>query len=170
MLGLTLTPPQQGDIEFRNVSFAYPTAPDKKALDGINLKIARNSKVALVGDSGAGKSTILHLIARYYDPVDGQVLIDGQDLRAHNSRSIRKHIATVSQDADIFAITILENILYGRHMEDEEGGLELIDEVLDCLRENKPLSAVRMLHTPHYLIDAKIRCECSVGRNWWMKL
>lgn len=130
-----------GEIEFRNVVFSYPTSPDRTALNGISLKVPRNSKVALIGDSGAGKSTILQLIARFYDPSSGSVLLDGQDLQEYNTASIRNHMAIVSQESDIFSLTVFENLIYGRNIEEEAGGLEIVDEALECLRTGARLSA-----------------------------
>lgn len=104
----------KGEIEFRNVVFAYPNNPERVALNGISFKVARNTKVALIGDSGAGKSTILQLIARFYDPQAGSVLVDGQDIKNCSVSSVRKHIGMVRQEADLFSTSILENIAYGR--------------------------------------------------------
>lgn len=129
----------KGEIEFRNVIFAYPGAPHKRVFNNLNLKIPKNSKVAIVGDSGAGKSTILQLIARFYDPQGGSVLIDGQDLMECNTESIRRHMAIVSQDSDIFAMTILENLLYGHTFEDEEEGQKLVNEILDAIISGKEI-------------------------------
>jgi ABC-type multidrug transport system fused ATPase/permease subunit len=130
-----------GEIEFRNVVFSYPTAPDRIALNGVSLKVQRNSKVALIGDSGAGKSTILQMIARFYDPTSGAVLLDGQDMREYNTPSIRSHMAIVSQESDIFSLSIFENLIYGRNIEEEQGGLDIVDEALDALRTGQRLSA-----------------------------
>lgn len=111
LLDLNVT---KGEIEFRNVTFSYPNNPERVALNGISFKVARNTKVALIGDSGAGKSTILQLIARFYDPQVGSVLVDGQDIKNCSVSSVRKNIGMVRQDADLFATSILENIAYGR--------------------------------------------------------
>lgn len=137
-----------GDIEFQKVIFAYPTAPEKRIFNGLNLKIPRNSKVAIVGDSGAGKSTILHLIARFYDVQGGSVLIDGQDIKNYNTASLRKFMAIVSQDSDIFAMSILENILYGHNFEDEEAGQRLLNETLDAITNGEDIP-----HEAKLLID-----------------
>jgi ABC-type multidrug transport system fused ATPase/permease subunit len=91
------------------------------------------------------------MIGRFFDTKEGQVLIDGQELKHCNTHSIRDHLAIVSQDCDIFALSILENILYGRHIEELVGGFELVDEVLKCLREGKPLSPVRFSCRTHRL-------------------
>lgn len=134
----------KGEIRFNDVTFSYPTTgdePTKIALDKLNLVVPSNSKIAIVGDSGAGKSTILHLIARFYDPTKGAVLVDGQDIRTCSTDSLRKHMAVVSQDSDIFAMSVLENILYGRNLPGDDGGVELISEVLEALKAGKPIPA-----------------------------
>jgi len=132
----------QGEITFRDVIFSYPTTgdePTKIALDKLNLTVKPNSKIAIVGDSGAGKSTILHLIARFYDVTKGSVMVDGQDIRNHSTESLREHMAIVSQDSDIFAMTVLENILYGRTLPGDDGGVELIADTLKALKNGTPL-------------------------------
>lgn len=133
-----------GEIVFKDVVFSYPTAgeePAKIALDGINLTIKPNTKVAIVGDSGAGKSTILHLIARFYDVTKGSVNVDGQDIRQFSTDSLRREMAIVSQDSDIFAMTILENILYGRHIDEPDDGAQLVADTLQALKDGTPLPA-----------------------------
>ena len=100
-----------GDIEFSDVSMSYKTGPT--ILKKINLKINGKSKVALVGPSGGGKSTILNLIPRFYDPKIGRITIDKQDIKEVKIQSLRKHIALVSQDIILFDDTIKNNLLYG---------------------------------------------------------
>lgn len=102
-----------GRIEFRNVCFAYE--PDKPVLDGINLATEPGQSVAIVGRSGAGKTTLVNLIPRFYDPTEGAVLLDGRDIRTITVRSLRDHIGIVLQESILFSGTIRENILYGRH-------------------------------------------------------
>lgn len=104
-------PPITGNIEFQNVRFAYPDG--KIALDGINLTIQKSQSIALVGASGAGKSTIINLIPRFYDIQDGSILIDGIDLRDVTLSSLRQQIALVSQEIMLFDTTIRDNIAYG---------------------------------------------------------
>ena len=100
-----------GDIEFSDVSMSYKTGPT--ILKKINLKINGKSKVALVGPSGGGKSTILNLIPRFYDPKTGRITIDKQDIKEVKIQSLRSHIALVSQDIILFDDTIKNNLLYG---------------------------------------------------------
>ena len=103
-----------GEIEFRDVSFTYNT--EKPVLDHINLKIEKGKKLALVGPSGGGKTTLCHLIPNFYQLQDGDgtVLLDGKDVRDLTLESVRRNIGIVQQDVFLFGGTIKENILYGR--------------------------------------------------------
>ncbi|KAK4386992.1 putative multidrug resistance protein [Sesamum angolense] len=103
----------RGRVELRKVVFAYPSRPDQLILKGLSLRINAGTTVALVGQSGSGKSTIISLIERFYDPINGSVCIDDKDIRDYNLRSLRSHIALVSQEPTLFAGTIYENIAYG---------------------------------------------------------
>lgn len=103
----------KGDIEFKNVWFRYPTRKNDWILKGLNLKIKPNETVALVGESGCGKSTIVSLILRFYDINDGQILIDGVDIRDYNLADLRKAMGLVMQEPTLFNYSIQENILYG---------------------------------------------------------
>ncbi|MFL6527645.1 MAG: ABC transporter ATP-binding protein [Chthoniobacterales bacterium] len=100
-----------GAIGFENVQFRYG---DRVVLHDLNLSIAPNQIVAIVGGTGAGKSTLLSLVPRFYDPTNGAVTLDGQDLRSITKRSLRAQIAIVLQDTLLFSTTIRENIAYGR--------------------------------------------------------
>ncbi len=102
----------QGHIEFQGVSFSY--VPDKKAVSNISFSIQSGCRYALVGASGAGKSTILSLLLRFYDPQEGRILFDGKDVLSLTQKSLRNHISLVSQDTFLFHDTIYENIRYGR--------------------------------------------------------
>jgi len=101
-------------IEFDHVYFSYSNDPNKMVLKDINLTIPAKSIVALVGESGGGKSTILELIPRFYEPTKGKILIDGIDIREFDLRSLRRKIAIVSQRIFLFNRTVKENIAYGR--------------------------------------------------------
>ncbi|OXB84706.1 UNVERIFIED_CONTAM: hypothetical protein H355_001183 [Colinus virginianus] len=104
----------KGNLEFQNVFFNYPSRPDVEILKGLNLKINCGQTVALVGGSGCGKSTTVQLIQRFYDPKEGTITIDGQDLKSLNVRYLREIIGVVNQEPVLFATTIAENIRYGR--------------------------------------------------------
>ena len=103
----------RGDIEYRAVNFSYPTSI-AKTLKEINLRIPSGSSLAVVGATGSGKSTLIHLIGRFYDPTSGQVLIDGIDIREMDLRGLRRQIGMVAQDTLLFSATIGENIAFGR--------------------------------------------------------
>ena len=104
----------KGEIIFDNVSFRYPSRPNVSALDQVSLTVAPGETIALVGPSGAGKTTIIQLLLRFYDPQSGHIRIDGTDLRDLNRSDFRRAIAVVPQDAVIFADTARENIRFGR--------------------------------------------------------
>ena len=106
--------PGRGEIAFENVVFHYPTRPDQAALNGVSLHVRPGETVALVGPSGAGKTTILQLLLRFYDPQSGAVRLDGVDLKAMARADFRRHIALVPQEPVIFADSAMENIRFGR--------------------------------------------------------
>ncbi|KFZ11376.1 hypothetical protein V502_07568 [Pseudogymnoascus sp. VKM F-4520 (FW-2644)] len=110
--GLVL-PAVAGEIELRNVGFAYPSRADVPVIHDLSLVIPANKHTGIVGLSGSGKSTLAALIGRLYDPVSGEVLIDGHNLRDVNVRSIRRHIGTVAQNSSLFDRSVLENIAHG---------------------------------------------------------
>ena len=110
-----------GNIQFKNVSFNYPSRPDVKILDGLNLTIPSGKSVALVGPSGCGKSTCIQLIQRFYDPLNGSILLDGTEIQTLNVRSLRENIGIVGQEPVLFDCSIKENILYAKpNATDEE--------------------------------------------------
>uniref|UniRef100_A0A669Q898 Bile salt export pump n=1 Tax=Phasianus colchicus TaxID=9054 RepID=A0A669Q898_PHACC len=104
----------RGEIEFHNVTFHYPSRPDVKILDNLSMVIKTGETTAFVGASGAGKSTIIQLIQRFYDPTDGMITLDGHDIRSLNIQWLRSQIGVVEQEPVLFATTIAENIRYGR--------------------------------------------------------
>ncbi|MGO4916327.1 ABC transporter transmembrane domain-containing protein [Pseudogemmobacter sp. W21_MBD1_M6] len=105
---------RQGTIEFDNVVFRYPARPTQAALNGISVTIQPGETVALVGPSGAGKTTIIQLLLRFYDPTTGAIRLNGVDLRDMARAEFRKHIALVPQDPVIFAASARDNIRFGR--------------------------------------------------------
>lgn len=109
-----LPAPAKGNIRFERVSFRYPARPQVSALDGVDISIAAGQTVALVGPSGAGKTTVLQLLQRFYDPQAGRITIDGIDLRDMAKADFRSAIAVVPQDPVIFAATARDNIRFGR--------------------------------------------------------
>jgi len=104
---------ERANIEFKNISFSYPTSKEK-AINSINFSIEGGSTAALVGHSGAGKSTIINLLPRFYDPTNGQIKIDGQNIHEVSLKSLRKNISLVSQDIILFDDTVKANIAYAK--------------------------------------------------------
>ncbi|QAY66100.1 ABC transporter ATP-binding protein [Paenibacillus protaetiae] len=105
-------PPIRGDVQFDSIVFEYEAG--RPALKGISLNVKAGQSIALVGHTGSGKSTIINLLCRFYDPVQGRVLIDGQDIRDISTASLRSQVGIVLQDTFIFSGTIRDNIRYGR--------------------------------------------------------
>ena len=103
----------KGEVELSGVDFAYPTRPDKKVFDNVSLKIKAGQTVALVGQSGSGKSTIVSLIERFYDPAAGKITLDGVPLPDLDLAWLRDQVGLVNQEPTLFATTIHQNILYG---------------------------------------------------------
>ena len=108
-----------GNIEFKNVSFVYPKS-DIAAVENLNISIKGGSTVALVGHSGAGKSTVINLLPRFFDPIEGEIRIDGQNINKIKLSSLRKNISMVSQDIMLFDDTIRANISYAKLDASEE--------------------------------------------------
>uniref|UniRef100_W5LHI0 Bile salt export pump n=1 Tax=Astyanax mexicanus TaxID=7994 RepID=W5LHI0_ASTMX len=104
----------KGDLEFHNVTFHYPSRPEVKILDQLNLQVKTGETTAFVGPSGAGKSTAIQLLQRFYDPKEGMVTLDGHDIRGLNIQWLRSLMGIVEQEPVLFATTIAENIRYGR--------------------------------------------------------
>ena len=116
----TLTKTDVGDagkntvIDFENVEFAYPSAPNRKVLKGLTLQISRSERIALIGPSGAGKSTLYQLLLRFYDPSAGTIRINDQDITEKSLQTLRQLFAIVPQESVIFATSVMANIRYGR--------------------------------------------------------
>ncbi|ESP02536.1 hypothetical protein LOTGIDRAFT_171935 [Lottia gigantea] len=115
-----ILPMFDGHVEFKNVHFTYPSRPETPVIKGINLTVSPGQVVALVGPSGGGKSTIVSLIERFYDPDSGSISLGGQDLTSLDPQWFRQKIAMVSQEPTLFACSIKENIAYGRNATDAE--------------------------------------------------
>jgi ATP-binding cassette, subfamily B, bacterial MsbA len=110
----TALPDFKGRVELKNVEFAYPDSPDRKILDDVSLEVKKGEAIALVGASGAGKSSLVSLLPRIFDVTGGEILIDGVNIREYNLKNLRDAISVVSQDVFLFNDTIAENIRCGR--------------------------------------------------------
>ncbi|KAJ2358679.1 hypothetical protein IWW50_002221 [Coemansia erecta] len=122
----------RGDISFRNIHFSYPSRPDVPILKGFNLEIRPGQKVALVGESGCGKSTTIGLIERFYDPAQGDVLIDGVNIKDYNIGSLRHRIGIVTQEPVLFSTSIMQNIKWGAI--DPENNPPTDEEVIEAAK------------------------------------
>ena len=109
-----LPDPPLATVALESVTFAYPSRPNDPALRSLTLRVAAGERVALVGPSGAGKTTVFQLLLRFYDPQAGQVRIDGVDVRTADPRAVRGRIAVVPQEPVIFAASVWDNVRYGR--------------------------------------------------------
>ncbi len=105
----------QGKVQFDHVSFAYPDAPDTNVLTDINFTVEPGQTLGILGETGAGKSTLMNLITRFYDPTEGHVKLDGIDARDWPVATLRDQITIVMQDLFLFSDTIQDNISYGNH-------------------------------------------------------
>ncbi|KAG5468180.1 hypothetical protein LSCM1_02156 [Leishmania martiniquensis] len=139
----------KGSIEFRNVRFAYPTRPDMVLFQNLNLTIKCGQKVAFSGASGCGKSSMIGLIQRFYDPIGGAVLVDGVNMSELCLRDWRDHIGIVSQEPNLFSGTMMENVRVGKPSATEEEVIEAcrqanIHDTIMALpdRYNTPVGAV----------------------------
>ncbi len=137
----------EGRIELRGVHFAY--RPDQPVLHDVNFVIEPGQSVAFVGRSGAGKTSLVSLVPRFYDATLGSVLIDGRDVRDVRLKSLREHIGIVTQDAILFSGTIRENILYGRR-----GATDV-----------EMLEAARMAHVDEFVADLPEGYDTKIGER-----
>ena len=110
----TQIPDCKGTVEFRNVSFAYPGSEEHKVLENISFRVAPGQTLAIIGATGSGKSSLVHLIPRFYDATQGQVLVDGVDVRDYELGNLRDKIAIVLQKAELYSRSIAENIAWGK--------------------------------------------------------
>lgn len=118
-----------GLIQFKEVNFCYPTRPEVKVLKGVNMKVDPGQTVALVGQSGCGKSTVISLLQRFYDPESGEIMIDGIDIKELHLHKMRSFISVVSQEPILFNCSIRDNIAYG--LEETAG----MDDIITAARD-----------------------------------
>lgn len=144
------------EVIFENVSFAYDV--DVPVLKNINFNLKRNMKLAIVGQTGAGKSTIINLLARFYDPGEGRILINGHDIRDITLASLRSHISIVLQDSFLFSLSIKENIRFGK--------LEASDqEVVDAARSIGAHDFIMKLPNDYDYVIQEGSSNISIGQR-----
>ncbi len=146
--GATVLKPIERSVEFRALSFQYP-GTDRWALDNINLQVPAGFTVALIGVSGSGKSTLMNLLQRLYDPQHGSILIDGEDIRNITQESLRKQIAVVPQEIDLFSRSVLANIGYGR----------------DSISPNEVEQAARLAQAHEFIDRCDDKYQTEVGER-----
>ncbi|KAF0561079.1 P-loop containing nucleoside triphosphate hydrolase protein [Gigaspora margarita] len=147
-----------GHIQFKNINFVYPTRPDVKILNDVSLEVEPGSIVALVGSSGSGKSTIISLILRFYDPISGDIFLDGHNIKSLNLTWLRRQIGLVSQEPALFKTTIAENVSYG-----------LVGSTYENLSNNKKRemiqNACKMANAHDFIMNLPDKYETMVGEH-----
>ena len=145
--GASTVPPGKGEIVFDNVSFRYPGGP--LILDKVSCTVRRGERVAIVGPSGGGKSTILALLLRLYEPQGGRILVDGRDIRDYTRQALRASIATVFQESVVFGMTVRDNLLIGN----PDAGDAAIWEALELAAAHRFVDA----------LDGRLDAELAAG-------
>ena len=151
----------KGHIRLENIKHIYPSRPEVTVMDGVSLEIPAGKVTALVGASGSGKSTIVGLVERFYDPVQGRVYLDGRDVSTLNLRWLRQQIALVGQEPTLFAVTIFENIRYGLV------GTEWEDASEDRQRE-LVMDAARQANAHEFISQLPDGYETNVGQRGFL--
>ncbi|CAH1758914.1 12613_t:CDS:2 [Entrophospora sp. SA101] len=151
----------QGHIELKNISFVYPARPDVQTLDNVSLDIPAGSTVALVGSSGSGKSTIVSLVLRFYDPVMGSITIDGHDIKSFNLKWLRRQMSLVGQEPVLFNTTIAENIAHGLIGSEYE---QLNDEKKHEMIE----TACKMANAHDFIMKLPNKYDTMVGESGFL--
>lgn len=160
---LALNPISPGEIRFENVTFGYH--PDRPILNNISFTIPSGQKVAIVGPSGLGKSTILKLVFRFYDVTSGRILIDGQDITKVSLESLRKAVSVVPQETPLFNDTIMENIRYGRLDASNSEIMDAIDKVkLTKLINELPLGVDTIVGERGLMISGGEKQRLAIAR------
>jgi ATP-binding cassette subfamily B (MDR/TAP) protein 1 len=151
----------EGHIELRNIRHIYPSRPEVTVMEDVSLMVPAGKTTALVGESGSGKSTIVGLVERFYDPVGGNVYLDGQDISGLNLRWLRRQISLVSQEPTLFATTIFDNIRHGLIGTDHEAGSE------ESVRE-MVINAAKFANAHDFIVSLPEGYETNVGERGFL--
>ena len=151
----------QGTIELRHIKHIYPSRPEVVVMDDVNLLVPAGKQTALVGASGSGKSTVVGLVERFYDPVGGEVLLDSVNIQELNLRWLRQHISLVQQEPVLFATTIYENIRYGLLGTDHE---QLPKDKVSEMIEN----AAKMANAHDFICSLPEGYQTNVGERGFL--
>jgi ATP-binding cassette, subfamily B, bacterial len=146
----------EGRISFCDVSFAYPSSG--RALDHVSFDIAAGTRVGIVGPSGSGKSTLVNLLTRFYDPLSGQVLLDGRDLRDYHLAELRRQFSIILQEPVLFSASVAENIAYGHPKASRE-------EVMEAARAARAHEFIRALPEGYDTMIGAGGCGLSGGER-----
>ncbi|KAI2629784.1 putative ABC multidrug transporter [Hypoxylon sp. NC1633] len=147
----------KGDIEPRGISLAYPTRPDHLVLDNISFKCPARKSTAIVGASGSGKSSIISLLERFYEPISGEICIDGVDIQSMNLRWLRGQMALVGQHPVLFDTTIFENIRYG--------AINSPKQIVEDEMVERVFSAAKMANAHDFISALPDGYQTRVGEN-----
>ncbi|GES94504.1 ABC multidrug transporter Mdr1 [Rhizophagus clarus] len=151
----------EGRIQLKNISFIYPARPEVKTLKNVSLDVEPGSTVALVGSSGSGKSTIVSLALRFYDPIEGEVYLDGHDIRSLNLQWLRRQMSLVGQEPVLFNTTIAGNVAHG-----------LIGSVYENIDKDKKQimieQACRMANAHDFIMNLPDKYETNVGERGFL--
>ena len=157
--------PMRQGFEFRNVSFAYPGS-DRQILRGVNLRLEPREKLALIGENGAGKTTLVKLLARLYDPVTGQILLDGADLREYRVEDLRKEIGVIFQDYMRYEMLVKENIGFGKIEE-----LSDLERIQTAARKSLAADVIRRLPQGlDQMVGRRFEGGVDLSGGEWQKL
>ncbi|XP_006846532.2 ABC transporter B family member 19 [Amborella trichopoda] len=147
-----------GAVCFQDVQFSYPLRPDSLILQGLSFSIGEGMQMALVGPSGSGKSSVLGLVLRFYDPQKGRILIDGRDIRDYELRWLRTHIGLVQQEPLLFSTSIVDNIRYGNENASES-------EILEASKQANAHGFVSSLPDGYDTMVGEKGCQLSGGQK-----
>ncbi|XP_024969810.1 putative multidrug resistance protein [Cynara cardunculus var. scolymus] len=148
----------KGELEFRDIDFAYPSRPESLVLKKFNLKLKAYQTVGLVGHSGSGKSTVINLLERFYDPTEGGILLDGISIKSLQLKWLRSQLGLVSQEPILFATSIKENIIFGK-----EGATD--EEIVEAAKKSNAHNFITQLPNGYNTLVGELGTQMSGGQK-----